>query len=103
MPINLTSKQRAALRSMAANTEALHQLGHEGVSLNFIHQINAALDARELIKISVLETCPLGAGEAASELAEATDSVCVCTIGRKVVLFRTSRKPENRKIDLRQI
>ena len=54
----MTSKRRAYLRSLANNIDAIFQVGKNGISDNFINQINDALEARELIKISVLETAP---------------------------------------------
>lgn len=54
----MTSKQRAYLKSLASNISAIFQIGKSGVSENTIKQINDALEARELIKITVLETAP---------------------------------------------
>ena len=54
----MTSKQRAYLKSLASNITAIFQIGKLGVSDNTIKQIDDALEARELIKITVLETSP---------------------------------------------
>lgn len=54
----MTSKQRAYLKSLASTTSAIFQIGKSGISENTIKQINDALEARELIKITVLETAP---------------------------------------------
>ena len=54
----MTSKQRAYLKSLASNISAIFQIGKSGISENTIKQIDAALEARELIKITVLETAP---------------------------------------------
>lgn len=54
----MTSKQRAYLKSLASNISAIFQIGKLGISENTIKQIDAALEARELIKITVLETAP---------------------------------------------
>ena len=54
----MTSKQRAYLKSLASNISAIFQIGKAGISENTIKQIDDALEARELIKITVLETAP---------------------------------------------
>jgi RNA-binding protein len=94
----LTSKQRAKLKSIGANTDALYQMGKNDIDENYIIQINAALDAKELIKIKILETAMYTAREAAQTLAERTDSEVVHVIGSKVLLYRKSRKPEKREL-----
>ena len=94
----LTSKQRAKLKSIGANTDALYQMGKNEIDENYIIQINAALDAKELIKIKILETALYTAREAASNLSERTDSEVVQVIGSKVLLYRKSRKPDKREL-----
>ena len=94
----LTSKQRAKLKSMGANIDALYQMGKNEIDENYIIQINAALDAKELIKIKILENAQYTAREAAQTLAERTDSEVVQVIGAKVLLYKKSRKPEKREL-----
>ena len=94
----LTSKQRAKLKSVGANTDALYQMGKNETGENYIIQINAALDAKELIKIKVLENAMYTPKEAALDLAEKSDSEVVQVIGSKVLLYRKSRKPEKREL-----
>ena len=76
----MTSKQRAYLRSLANNIDAIFQVGKNGISDNFINQINDALESRELIKISVLETAPEEILEIANILANSTRSEIVQTM-----------------------
>jgi len=54
----LTSKQRAALKSIAANTETILQVGKGGIGDQLVKQVDDALAARELIKLHVLESAP---------------------------------------------
>ena len=54
----MNSKQRAQLRSMANTLQPLYQIGKSGVTPAVTEQLDAALEARELIKITVLETAP---------------------------------------------
>ena len=94
----ISSKQRAKLKSVGVNTDALYQMGKNEIDEDYIIQINTALDAKELIKIKVLENASYTAQEAAPDLAERTDSEVVQVIGSKVLLYRRSRKPEKREL-----
>lgn len=93
----MTSKQRAYLRGLANTLDAIFQVGKSGVSDNLIKQLDDALEARELIKISVLESAPDSAKYLGIELADKTNSELVQTIGNKITLFR-QRKKDNKII-----
>ncbi len=86
----LTSSQRAKLRSLSSTMSPVTQIGKGGVTENVITTICDALEARELIKISVLETCEYTAREAADGLADVLNAAVVSVIGRKFVLYRRS-------------
>ena len=88
----LTSKQRAALKSIAANTETILQVGKGGIGDQLGKQVDDALAARELIKLHVLESAPEEPGELAQALAGATGSQVVQVIGRRLVLYRKNPK-----------
>lgn len=94
----LNSRQRAQLRGMANDTESILQIGKMGISENTVKQADDVLEARELVKISVLETSPLSSREAADELALKVKADVVQVIGRKFILYRQSR--ENKTIKL---
>ena len=94
----MTSKQRAYLRSLAVNLDTIMQIGKDGISENLIKTVSDALEARELIKLKTLETCPYTPREAAEELARATGAEVVTVIGFKLVLYRRSEK--NPRIEL---
>lgn len=94
----ITSKQRAYLRSLANPIDTIFQIGKGGVNINMIMQVCDALEARELIKLRVLENSEYTAREAAQEIAERTDSEVVQVIGTRFVLYKQSR--ENKKIIL---
>ena len=83
----LTSKQRATLRGIASTYETIFQIGKGGISETLIQQVKDALRKRELIKLHVLDNCPMDAREAAAELAEATGAEVVQVIGSRFVLF----------------
>ena len=86
----ITSAQRAKLRSLASTMSSVTQIGKGGVSDNFLTTICDALEARELIKISVLETSEYTPREAAEGIADALNAAVVGVIGRKIILYRRS-------------
>lgn len=88
----MNSKDRAYLRSLANTIEPIFQIGKSGISDNLIKQVDEALEARELIKITVLETSPMDAQTVSIELAESTNSAVVQVMGRKITLYRRRQK-----------
>ena len=95
--MELTSKQRAQLRSLATNLDTIVHVGKDGIGDNLIKQVNDALEARELIKGRVLENSLLTARE---ELAVAARCEVVQVIGSKFVLYRMQHDKSKRKIEL---
>ena len=83
----MTSKQRAYLKSLASDLETIFQIGKGGVSDEICFQLNNALEARELIKIKILENCPTSVKDTAILISEQIGADIVQTIGMKIVLF----------------
>ena len=99
--MELTSKQRAQLRSLASTLDTIIHIGKDGISDNLVKQADDALEARELIKGKVLENSMLTAREVAEELKTRTRSEVVQVIGSKFVLYReTHSKPKEKRIAL---
>lgn len=96
----LTSKQRAKLRSMAQSYDPVFYIGKAGLSDEIINQLENAINARELIKLGVQENCEYSAREAADIIAPKLGADVVAVIGRKFVLWRRSRDPKKRVIEL---
>ena len=99
----MTSKQRAYLKSLAVNLDTIFQIGKGGITDELCSQLLNALNARELIKIKVLETSPLGSKESAEIISQKIDADIVQVIGTKIVLYRVSDNIKNRKIDIEKI
>jgi RNA-binding protein len=95
----MTSKQRAGLRSLANGLEPVFQIGKGGINENLVVQVDECLEKRELIKITLLQSCEMEAREACRLIAQAVEAEPVQCIGRRFVLYRASR--ENPRIDLR--
>lgn len=96
----LTSKQRAHLRSIAQSYTPIFYIGKLGITDEIINQLENAINARELIKIGVQESCEYNAREAADAIAPRLEAEVVAVIGRKLVLWRRSRDPKKRVIEL---
>ena len=94
----MNSKQRAYLRGLANTMPAIFQVGKNGISENFIKQIDDALEARELIKITILKNAFLDPRTTLSDLAESLEAEPVSAVGLKIVLYRESKK--NKQITL---
>ncbi|MBR2500523.1 MAG: YhbY family RNA-binding protein [Clostridia bacterium] len=88
----ITSKQRAKLRKLANGIPAILQIGKGGICDNLIKQIDDALTAREIVKISILETALLDTKQTCNSLAEILKAEPVQAIGFKFVLYRRSKE-----------
>ncbi len=94
----LTGKQKRYLRSLAHHLNPIFQVGKGGVNDNMIKQIADALEARELIKVSVLQNCEFDKETVAENLVKGTKAELVQIIGNTIVLYKESK--ENKKIEL---
>lgn len=94
----ITSKQRAQLRAMGHHIDAIFQIGKIGITEETCKQIANALEARELIKVHVLDNSGYTAKEAANILAEAVECDVVSCVGTKFVLYKRSTKKKRIEI-----
>ena len=92
----LTSKQRAALRSMSHALQPILHIGKSGVTDNIIVQAADALLPNELIKGTVQQNCPVSAAEAMRQIVERTEAQEVFVSGRKFVIYK--KNPKDPKI-----
>ena len=88
----MTSKQRAYLRGLANTMEPIIHVGKDGVNDNMVKQASDALEARELIKGTVLQNSPMTAREAITALCEGADAEPVQCIGNRFVIYRAREK-----------
>lgn len=94
----LTSKQRSYLKSLANTITPIFQVGKGGINENMVKQFNEALEARELIKGTVLNNSMADAREVAQEIADETGAELVQVIGSKFILYKESKA--NKVIEL---
>ena len=88
----MTTKQRAALRSMANTMQPILHIGKDGINDNMVKQAWDALEARELIKVQVLKNAPYETREACGLLCEAVHADPVLCVGNRFVIYRPARK-----------
>lgn len=93
----MTSKQRSYLKGLAMTMDPIFQLGKSSLTPENTQAIAEALEARELIKINVLQNCADDPNELAQIVAERTHSQVVQVIGKKIVLYKESKN--KKKID----
>lgn len=94
----LTGKQKRLLRSKAHHLNPIFQVGKGGVNDNMIVQIGEALEARELLKVSILQNCDEDREEIAESIVKGTKAELVQIIGNIIVLYKESK--ENKQISL---
>lgn len=94
----MNSRQRAYLSGLANTIEPIFQVGKASLTPELIGAVDAAIEKRELIKVSVLKNCADDPKEIASVLAERTRSEVVKVIGKKMIFYRAAKK--NPKIRL---
>ena len=76
-------------------------IGKDGINDNLAKQAWDALEARELIKVTVQKNAPMNAREACAELCERVHAEAVQVIGSRFVIYRQAR--ENSKIRLEDL
>ena len=96
----MTSKQRSYLKGLAMTMDPIIQIGKSSVTPELTAAIAEALEARELIKITVLKNCLDDGRSIAEVLAERTRSEVVQVIGKKIVLYKPAKDEAKRKIVL---
>ena len=87
----MTSKQRAYLKSLASTMDPIYRVGKSSLTPEITKGIDDALEARELIKITVLKNCFDDTKEIAEIISERTRSQIVQVIGKKIILYRESK------------
>ena len=96
----MTSKQRSYLKGLAMTMDPIFQIGKSSVTPELTAAIAEALEARELIKITVLKNCLDDGRSIAEVLAERTRSEVVQVIGKKIVLYKPAKDEAKRMIVL---
>ncbi|MBS5451223.1 MAG: ribosome assembly RNA-binding protein YhbY [Coriobacteriia bacterium] len=96
----LTGAQIKQLRGMAHELKPVLMVGKGNITTDVVARANEVLEARELIKCSVLDTSELDVREAAEDLASRSGAQVVQIIGHKFVLYRASHRRDIKRIEL---
>ena len=96
----MTSKQRSKLKSIAANLSPVTQIGKGGITENLLNTLSESLEARELIKVNILQNAEAEADTIAQNVAELLGAEVVIVIGRKAVFYRRSSRKDIEHIEL---
>ncbi len=88
----ITSKQRSKLKALASNLQPITQIGKDGITDNLLKTLSDALEAHELIKVTILPTADDDARNLAENVADLLDAIAVIVIGRKAVFYRRSSR-----------
>ena len=97
--LKLTGKQKNYLRGLGHHLKPLIQIGKDGVSADFVGNLDAELERHELIKVKVLENAPEGKKDIASSIEKKTGGAVVQIIGKIVLVYRPSK--EDTKIEFK--
>ena len=98
--MELTGKQKRYLRAEAHHLTPIVLIGKGGLTNEIKTSIRKALDARELIKVAILQNSDADINDVAEEIEEMSFDV-VQKIGRILVVFKVAEKRENRKLSLK--
>lgn len=90
----MTGKERAEKRKEANTLPSIFQIGKEGLNVPLLQSVDQALTKRELVKMTVLDTCPEEPKSCAARIAEALEAEVIQCIGKKIVLYREAPEEE---------
>lgn len=84
---------------MASIIKPITQVGKLGVNDTLVKCLSDALEARELIKVTVLENSDMTPRDVGYDLAEKLGAEFVCATGRKLVFYRRSKNKDFKHIE----
>jgi RNA-binding protein len=90
----LTGKQKRYLRALGHSLKPVINVGKSEVSEALIHETSIALDAHELIKVKLLESCIMDRNEVAGLLADACGADVAQLLGRTILIYRQAKEPK---------
>lgn len=88
----LNGKKRAYLRSLANTTKPTSQIGKEGLTQDFLEQLEDQLRVRELVKVTILDNAGLDAKDTANAICEAIRAEFVQAIGSKFTIYKKNNE-----------
>ncbi|MCR5524761.1 ribosome assembly RNA-binding protein YhbY [Limosilactobacillus urinaemulieris] len=99
--MELRGKQKRFLRAQANHLQPIFAVGKEGLTQNWVNQLDGALDRRELIKVNILQNSDVTPKEVQHFIESQTAIQVVQIIGRVLVLFKVSANKDARELSSR--
>ena len=99
--MKLRGKQKRFLRAQANHLQPIFAVGKEGLTQNWVDQLDGALDRRELIKVNILQNSDVTPKEVQQFIESQTEIQVVQIIGRVLVLFKVSANKDARELSSR--
>ena len=96
--MHLRGKQKRFLRAQANHLQPIFAVGKEGLTKQWLAQLDGALDRRELIKVNILQNADVTTAELKDFIEQNTDIQVVQSIGRVLVLFKVSANKDLRDL-----
>ena len=96
--MKLRGKQKRFLRAQANHLQPIFAVGKEGLTQNWVDQLDGALDRRELIKVNILQNSDVTPKEVQHFIESQTEIQVVQIIGRVLVLFKVSANKDAREL-----
>ncbi|WP_298144183.1 ribosome assembly RNA-binding protein YhbY [uncultured Acinetobacter sp.] len=93
----LSIQERKRLRQIGHALNPVVMLGGQGLTENVIEETNRALNDHELIKVKIVAEDREARAALIEEIAQATESQIVQTIGKIVLLYKKAPK-QNQKL-----
>lgn len=90
----LTGKQKRFLRAIGHNLKPVILVGKGEINEPLIRETAEALEAHELIKIKILESCMIDRNEVAEKLASDCGAEVAQILGRTILLYRKASEPK---------
>ena len=88
----LNNQQKAILRKAGHFIDHPYLLGKGEVDATFLSSLDAALTAKELIKVKLLTACPLDINDVARQICLNLHAETVFIVGHTALLYRQSKK-----------
>lgn len=86
----MNSKKRAMLKKLSHSLKPILQLGKNGITQEFINELDIVLEKYELTKISILSNCDDDKNYIIDEICKKARCDFVSYIGSKFVVYRKS-------------
>ena len=96
----ITTKQRSLLNGMAQKIQSTVYVGKNGIADSVLADANLQLEAKELVKATILKNSLLEAKDIANDLAAELRADVVSAMGNKIVLYRKSHKKGIKHIEI---